>query len=410
MSALEVAHAVLLAAASALAVPALVQAVQCLLGSAAWRDRRLPATGRPLRLAVLIPAHDEAAGIGATIANVQPQLLAGDRLLVIADNCADDTAAVARQAASQIGGPAAFEVIERHDANRRGKGFALASGRAQLLADPPDVVVCIDADCRVVRGSVRELAAWAAATGRPVQADYLLAANDEGTPLGALSAFAVLVRNRVRPRGMARLGAPCQITGSGMALPWERTAALDRLGGDIVEDLVLGIEAALAGHPPIACPEVQVRSVLPAQDRDALRQRRRWEHGQLGTALAFAPRLLMAGLRRRRPSLVAMALDLLVPPLALLVALLAALALAGLGVSLAGAPASAAIVAGSGLVLVAVGTFAAWTAHARALLPWPVLLRVPFYVAWKLPLYAGFLRRRERTWQRTRRDGDTRPG
>lgn len=408
MSALEVAHTVLLAVASALVVPALVHAVQCLLGSAAWRDRRPAATGRPLRLAVLIPAHDEAAGIGATIANVLPQLLAGDRLLVIADNCSDDTAAVARQAAGQIGGLATFEAIERRDASRRGKGFALACGRAQLLADPPDVVVCIDADCRIVRGSVRELAAWAAATGRPVQADYLLAANDEGTPLGALSAFAVLVRNRVRPRGMARLGAPCQITGSGMALPWERTAALDRLGGDIVEDLVLGIEAALAGYPPIACPEVHVRSVLPAQDRDALRQRRRWEHGQLGTALAFAPRLLIAGLRRRRPALVAMALDLLVPPLALLVALLGATALAGCGLAAAGVPATAAAIAASGLTAVAVGTFIAWASHARALLPWHVLLRVPFYVAWKLPLYLGFLRGRERSWHRTRRDGDTR--
>lgn len=406
MNALEVAHALLLATAGALAVPALVHAVQCLLGSAAWRDRRPPAVDGSLRLAVLIPAHDEAAGIGATIANVLPQLIAGDRLLVVADNCSDDTAAVARAAASAGGEPATCLVLERHDAERRGKGFALAHGRAHLLDDPPNVVICIDADCRIARGSLRDLAAWAAATGRPVQADYLLAAHTGATPLGALSAFAVLVRNRVRPRGMARLGGPCQITGSGMALPWARTAELDRLGGDIVEDLVLGVEAALAGHPPIACPEVHVRSVLPARDRDALQQRRRWEHGQLGTALVFAPRLLVAGLLRRRAALVAMGLDLLVPPLALLVTLLTAVTLAGVGAAVAGAPTTAALVAASGLTLVAIGTISAWVSHARALVPWHVLLRVPFYVLWKLPLYLRFLRGRERSWHRTRRDED----
>lgn len=403
---MDVVAIALTAFAAMLALPALVFGVQCLLGSPGWRDRPPPPT-RPLRLGVLVPAHDEAAGIAGTVTNVLAQLGAGDRLIVIADNCRDDTAAVARAAATGSGTAAQCHVVERRDDTHRGKGHALAFGRAQLASDPPDVVVCIDADCRIVHGTLPTLAAWAMATGRPVQADYVLARGGDGAAMSGLGAFAVLVRNRVRPRGMARLGLPCQITGSGMALPWSRSEALHGLGANIVEDLVLGLESALAGHPPLGCPEVRVHSELPARDDDALVQRRRWEHGQMATAFAFAPRLLLAGLLRLRPGLLALAFDLLVPPLALLVAAVVATLLASAGLWLAGGSTLPLAVAGGAWLAVLLGTAVAWWCHGRAVLPWRQLLRVPLYVAWKLPLYFGLLRGRERAWRRTRRDGET---
>ncbi|TAG64012.1 MAG: glycosyltransferase, partial [Oscillatoriales cyanobacterium] len=48
------------------------------------------------KVAVLIPAYNEAAGIAATISTILPQLTPQDRLLVIADNCTDATAEIAR--------------------------------------------------------------------------------------------------------------------------------------------------------------------------------------------------------------------------------------------------------------------------------------------------------------------------
>ena len=51
-------------------------------------------------------------------------------------------------------------------------------------------------------------------------------------------------------------------------------------------------------------------------------------------------------------------------------------------------------------------TLAAWAAHARGVLPLRDLARIPFYVAWKLPLYLGLWRGRETTWRRTARDGE----
>src|SRR5580700_7460797 len=145
--------------AVALLVPLAVLTVECL---AALLPVRGPTEGPRPSCAVLVPAHDEEAGLSATLGSVWPQLEPGDRLLVIADNCTDRTATVAAAASA--------EVLERHDPNRRGKGYALAAGVDALRAGPADVVVVVDADCRAAGGAIDRLIRMAAATGRPVQA------------------------------------------------------------------------------------------------------------------------------------------------------------------------------------------------------------------------------------------------
>ena len=123
-------------------MPAAVLLLQVLAGRLARRRLDGSAARRPARagtLAVLMPAHDEAGGIEPAIRAVLAQLAAGDRLLVVADNCSDATAAVARAAGA--------EVIERSDRVRRGKGYALDHGVRWLEQAPPAAVVILDADC-----------------------------------------------------------------------------------------------------------------------------------------------------------------------------------------------------------------------------------------------------------------------
>ena len=187
----------------------------------------------------------------------------------------------------------------------------------------------VDADCRVSAGGIATIAGRAAATGRPVQAEYLLGAPERPTAKGVISALAVLVRNRVRPRGLHRLGLPCHLTGSGMAFPWRVLRDAPETGSNLVEDLVMGIEMALRRNPPLLCPQASVESELPEADDAAMKQRRRWEHGQLQTLVKYGPRLVLGGLLRARPDLVGLGLDLVVPPLALLIMLQLA-AIAGL--------------------------------------------------------------------------------
>jgi hypothetical protein len=400
-------------AVCAMLVPALVLLLECLAARPVAGTPEGDASGPGPRVAVLVPAHDERSGIGPTVEGLLAELGPGDRLVVIADNCRDDTADVVRGMAARDG---RLRVIERNDAMRVGKGYAITFGVAHLAADPPDVVVLVDADCRVSAGAVGILARRAAQAGAPIQGEYLLGAPARSSPMARVSALALLVRNQVRPRGLARLGFPCLLTGSGMAFPWALLHAAPETEGHLVEDMVLGLELAIAGHGPRHCAEVRISSELPEDRGAGLRQRRRWEHGQLQVLRRYGPRLGLAGLRSGRADLMALALDLMVPPLALLVGIqgaLVAAAAAGLGAGLLSARPLALAVAG--LAGIGVAVLSAWWRFARETIRATELLFVPAYLLWKVPLYVGLaIKGRQRVWERTARAGeagsDTREG
>jgi cellulose synthase/poly-beta-1,6-N-acetylglucosamine synthase-like glycosyltransferase len=382
--------------AVALAIPCLVFFAECfaaLLPRRAAGDAPFAEIGR---IAVLVPAHDEASVIAQTLAGLSKEIGERDSILVVADNCTDDTAAIARNAGAAV--------AERRDPDRRGKGYALQFGFELLAKDPPDVVVVVDADCTVGAGSIRLLAACAVSHERPAQADYLLAPQGLVTALSAVSTLAFLVRNRVRPTGLLNLGLPCHLMGTGMAFPWRVVQIAPPAGAALAEDLLMGVELAAAGFPPIFCPAAHVTSQLPERTTAAFGQRRRWEHGHLGVLIAHAPRILVRGLLRRTFALVALAFDLAVPPLALLVLLVGSWCIAAWSAARSGAWSGPfwAMACSSALVLFSVST--AWLKFGRALVPARYLLMAPLYIAWKIPLYVSFLLRgAHRSWDRTER-------
>lgn len=356
-----------------------------------------PAGRRP-RVAVLVPAHDEAPLIAGTVAAIRAQLAPGDRLLVVADNCADDTAALAAVAGA--------EAIERHEATRRGKGYALDFGVRYLERDAPEVVIVVDADCEVAAGALDRLARLCARSGRPVQALDLMHAPRGSGLWGRVAEFAWLVRNHVRPLGYHRMGLPCQLMGTGMAFPWTFIRAAPLASGHIVEDLKLGLHAARAGWAPLFCPEALVTSRFPSGGAAAAHQRTRWEHGHLATLLSDAPRLLVKAAARRDGALAAMALDLCVPPLALLALACSAAFASGAALFAVGGGAFALAAAGAALALLGSAVLLAWHRFGRRAISARDLAAAPLYALWKLPMYAKFLLRRQAEWVRTQRDGD----
>jgi cellulose synthase/poly-beta-1,6-N-acetylglucosamine synthase-like glycosyltransferase len=387
--------AALIVLAALVALPCLVLFTQCVVAALPLKDRSASAEIVRLKVGVLVPAHNEETVIRATLENIRAQLTAGDRLLVIADNCTDATARIAAECQA--------EVLERNDSTRRGKGYALQCGVERFQADPPAVVIVIDADCRLRPGSLDALAAQVGRTSRPAQACYLMTPPPAPRTIDVVSSLAVLVKNRVRPLAMAKMGLPCLITGSGSAFPWEAIQSRSFAGGNIVEDMQFAVDLALAGFPPAFCDRAVVLAGLPDGHSAFVSQRRRWEHGHLQTLLAQSPRLLAGFLRTGRIELAAMTADLAVPPLSLLAAMNAlALAATLLWALLDGSWLPAAVAVGAAVLLLAsVGT--AWRRFARDQVPFRTLLTVPVYVLTKLPLYATFLFRRERTWIRTTR-------
>lgn len=383
---------VLLAIALVLGIPSLVLFGECLAALFPTPQESLTVP-QSLSIAVLVPAHNEASVIGTTLSTLIPQ---ADRLVVVADNCSDETAAIAKGAGATV--------IERHDLEQRGKGYALDYGLKFLAANPPDVVVVVDADCQVAPGTIEKIAQKASIMGCPVQAMYLMEQPPTPKPKDSISALAFLVKNLVRPRGLAKLGLPCLLTGTGMAFPWALIANAPLASSNIVEDMQLSLDLALAGHPSVFESDSKVMGMLPQQDAAAKSQRTRWEHGHLQTLKTQVPRLLKAAVVQRRWDLLALALDLSVPPLSLLVFLwVGAIALALLGQFLGASGLPVLILAlEGGLILLSI--LGAWARFGRAELPAKVLLAVPLYILWKLPFYLTFFLRRQTKWVRTERD------
>lgn len=374
-----------------------------LFGECVGAPRRLRSSTTPLAprppVAVLIPAHNEGETVLPTIRDVQGQLVPGDRAIVIADNCTDNTAELARSTG--------VTVIERQDPTLRGKAYALDFGLRHLAnTEPPEVVVIVDADCAVQPGAIAALASGAAATGLPMQAAYSMARSGQGEPTmkESVSAFALRVKNWVRPLGTLRWGWPCPLLGSGMAFPWATVQAVSWASGSLTEDMQLGLDLTIAGYPPQFCPEARTIGQVPTREAAAKVQRTRWEHGHLQTLIAYVPRLMLLALRQGRWELAIAAADLSVPPLSLLVMLWLGSAIAAGILWAIGAAGWGAIVLGIDGILLLTAVLSAWWRFGRQELPAGRLLAIPFYVLWKIPVYLGFFQGKKTAWTRTERD------
>lgn len=363
-------------------------------------ERGAPATSSLVQVppyVVLMPAHNEEAIIGATVRATLARMGPTGRLLVIADNCTDATAKRARAAGA--------EVSERHHAQEKGKGFALAHGITQLTDSPPEVVVVLDADCAVDGDAIETLVVQAHARQRPIQARYDMLAPHGAGLKQRMAAFAWDFRGRFRAEGFRRAGLPCQLMGSGMAFPWPLLERVSLASGHLVEDLKLGMDCALVGRTPLLYPSAVVSSHFPTNEQGARSQRQRWEHGHLSMVFSQAPPLFWKALCRGNGPMLAMVLDMCVPPLALLVllAVMFAALVAVLG-ALGWVSAWLAVVGAVNLALIAFPVLMGWWCVGRRWIGIGELLTAPAYVLRKIPVYVGFVFRRQAQWIRTRRD------
>jgi cellulose synthase/poly-beta-1,6-N-acetylglucosamine synthase-like glycosyltransferase len=384
-------------AAVLMLVPVAVFSAEILVASTTGRISLAQGGGRG-RLAVLMPAHNEAAIIAATLRSVQPQLDQCDRIVVVADNCSDDTAGIA----SAVGA----RVVVRSDLSLRGKGYALDAGVRYLGGDAPDAVIIIDADCQIAAGAIDQLARECARTERPVQALYLMHNANKPTLMARIAEFAWVIKNQARPTGLQRMGFPCQLMGTGMAIPWSCIKTVKLASGHIVEDLKLGIDLARAGKAPLFCPDAVVTSTFPGSRVGQRGQRTRWEHGHLGLILSEAPRLFFHSVAKRDLKSFALALDLSIPPLGLLTLQIAVVWLASAGLYMTKSVGVPLLFATTAAALLGLSTLLAWGRFGRKIISISDLAFAPIYAVWKLPIYVRFLLARQLDWVRAKRDND----
>jgi cellulose synthase/poly-beta-1,6-N-acetylglucosamine synthase-like glycosyltransferase len=385
-----------------LAVPSIVFAVECLadamLGGKAVREHAELAPGQDPSVCVLIPAHNECIGIRRTLQSIRPQLGPHDRMLVVADNCTDDTAQQARLEGA--------EVTERTHLTLRGKGYALDHGIAHLRSTPPQQVLMVDADCVLHPNGLQQLKAACRAHHGPVQCCDLMQARPDSALNTRIAEFAWLVKNHVRPSGAARLGWPCQLMGTGMIFPWSIISQAPLASGHLAEDMQLGAHLAKAGHTARYLPDALVTSRFPEKTEALSAQRRRWEHGHLEMIRAQGLPLLATSVKQRSWALAGLALDMCVPPLSSLVLLnLATVAISALGCWAFPVQFRTPLMVGLACLLsIGLAIMSTWFRMGRAIIRPKELFGAPVYMLRKLSIYASYISGRKSSWVRAERD------
>jgi cellulose synthase/poly-beta-1,6-N-acetylglucosamine synthase-like glycosyltransferase len=397
MAILQISTVLLISVAAVLCAMAVILLIQVAASFLPARRMRPISAPGPFRLAVLVPAHNEALVIGRTLESLSSQLSENDRLIVIADNCTDETGRIAEDAGA--------EVFYRVDQTLRGKGYALDFAIRRLADDPPDAVIFVDADCVAGPGSLRAIAGSCLSHQRPVQARYDL---DHGSAQPAnylkVASFAWAVKNYVRPLGLNRLSLPCQLMGTGMAFPWGVISGTNLNSGNIVEDMELGLELAAARKAPVFFPAAIVSSDFPLSREGQQTQRTRWETGHLRMIWSRIPQLMRKGVLRGNWDLVVLAADAAVPPLTFLsinigAALLTASILVAFGGSIL--PLCITLVAAGALVSSVI--LAARKLRMNAI-SFSSLRLIGGYAASKFAIYAGAMTGKPIEWVRSKRD------
>jgi hypothetical protein len=236
-----------------------------------------------------------------------------------------------------------------------------------------------------------------------VQAQYVMRSAASAGTLERIAQFAWRVKTLLRPLGFLRLGLPCQLMGTGMALPWSLIGLTDLATGHLAEDQKLGADLALGGRAPVFCPEAQVISSFPNSKGARSEQRTRWEHGHLTMIKEYLPRLLIRATYRRSLSLFAFALDLCVPPLSLVVMSLMLLECATFGWFLVTEHIAPLSIASASTVLLSASIGIAWWRVGREIIHLRDIFATAVYCALRIPSFVRFLTKRQVDWIRTER-------
>jgi 1,2-diacylglycerol 3-beta-glucosyltransferase len=363
-----------------------------------------PAARRTHRFRVVVPAHDEEAGIGATLQNLErieyPRNLW--EIVVIADNCTDRTAEVARGRG--------IRVLERRHPEQRGKGFALEFAIEKLRGEPReewDALVVVDADTVVTPNLLDAFDARLADGHQAVQATYLpLAPSD--SRLAVITEIAFTAFHVVRSAARERLGLSAGLRGNGMAFRRELLDAVPHDAYSRTEDLEFGVRLGLSGVRIAFAAEATVYGEMPDRAAAATHQRQRWIGGRTEIARRYVPELLARAVRERSALLADLAFDLLVPPLSvLLVAAVVGLAASAGGALLLGGISTALIVwLGAGIALAAHVLHAARRA-GRVVALIRASTALPGYAFEKTMIATRALRSHGGEWIRTARQGET---
>lgn len=347
-------------------------------------------------LLVLIPAHDEEFLIAGCVSS----LVATDypptrrRVVVIADNCSDGTAASARSAGA--------EVLERTDPSKPGKPSALSWALEQLRGTDYAAVVIVDADTVVVPGFLRSFASLGPLEDIAAQG-YFGTMNEWDNWLTRLAGLLARARYEHVYPARERVGLNVPLTGNGMCIG--RSLLADR-GWDafsLSEDLELYARLTAIGVPIRYARGAHVHSQEAHSLRAGKSQRERWARGRLHVLReSFLPLVNSSGIGVLQKLDALLELALPSPVLRLAIA-----AVAGLTGLVLGGPAGMILLAGAVLFVLpdVVAITSALVRHPQPMKTLGAMVMLPAYAAWRIGVaLTSMVMPRDSTWRKTERN------
>jgi 1,2-diacylglycerol 3-beta-glucosyltransferase len=374
----------------------------------------LPKPGDPIgekgqgHVAFVVPAHNEEADIESTLKGLVETVDENASIHIIADNCSDKTADVVRAfVAAHANTPNArvIKLWERSHETLRAKGYALEWALPQIFAwsdskeaqlGPVRFVCIVDADAQLSEGSLALARALFADGHEVLQSEYLF-----GKGLGVRAEVMRIASAALITRGLGRgaLGLSDTLKGNGMFFRREVLEETPWCAYSLAEDLEYTMLLIKKGKRVHVMSGSQVSGKLSATKKGETDQRLRWEGGRLAVIKSESPRLARELLKKPSLQTLDILLELLIPPLGLLVALQAAALVA------------TALLPGYGYTILIAGWLMLGTYIVLSVflsgLPLKTFLAlayVPIYVLWKIALLPKtWAASRSKRWVRTAR-------
>lgn len=365
-------------------------------------------TTKTRRFAFLVPAHNEETGIRATVDSLLAVDWPRDRfdVVVVADNCSDATAVVARAAGATV--------LERQNKELRGKGYALEHGFHWVLkATSADAVVVVDADTVVSANLLTSYASRIEEGALAMQAEYGVR-NVDASWRTELMALALAMFHTLRSNARERLKLSAGLRGNGMCFTRECLERFPHKAYGLVEDVEHGMALGRGGVRIVAVVDAHVLGEMVSGGKASESQRRRWEDGRKKLKSEILPGVVRDAVRTRSTMLLDLALDLLIPPLSTIAVLVVAGVVVegvrvglhlGNGEALRDSVDAVTVLALLPSLLLALYVVRGMQLSGLGFRSVVVLAKAPFYVAWKILLKLKGQPKKDE-WVRTARESE----
>lgn len=361
-----------------------------------WPSPRPPKSKPRLKFAVVVPAHNEEAGIASTVASLKSvdwpsELL---QIVVVADNCTDSTAEKAAAAGAIV--------LVRQDENLRGKGYALAFAFARCLEEKwADAIAVVDADSVVSSNLLHAYASRLLQGEKVVQAHYGVR-NPFDSWRTCLIAVAKGAFHILRSRARERLGVSCGIRGNGWCVSRVVLIEIPYRAFSLTEDLEYGLELGRRGIRVAYADEAHVDGDMVTSSAIAVQQRQRWEAGRFEMVRKYALKTLLQSMQRRSLIMFDLACDLLLLPLSyVVIGILLLFVVSAAMYALGGNPLVFVLVGGACLFALCMHVVRGWQLSGTGIRGLTALMHVPAYLVWRVVV---MMKQKTTGWVRTERE------